>query len=42
MIAATRWIARINRLFRATKLAEIDAGTTEVRTLIISGELLEE
>ena len=29
-----------NRLFRATKLLEIGAGTTEVRKLIISGELL--
>jgi isovaleryl-CoA dehydrogenase len=30
----------INRLFRATKLLEIGAGTTEIRKLIISGELL--
>ena len=30
----------INRLFRATKLLEIGAGTTEVRKMIISGELL--
>jgi isovaleryl-CoA dehydrogenase len=34
------WEAEINRLFRATKLLEIGAGTTEVRKLIISGELL--
>ena len=32
--------SEINRLFRATKLLEIGAGTTEVRKLIISGELL--
>lgn len=30
----------INRLYRATKLLEIGAGTTEIRKLIISGELL--
>jgi isovaleryl-CoA dehydrogenase len=30
----------INRLFRATKLLEIGAGTTEIRKLIIAGELL--
>jgi isovaleryl-CoA dehydrogenase len=30
----------INRLYRATKLLEIGAGTTEVRKLIIAGELL--
>lgn len=35
------WESEINRLFRATKLLEIGAGTTEVRKLIISGELLE-
>jgi isovaleryl-CoA dehydrogenase len=34
------WEAEVNRLFRATKLLEIGAGTTEVRKLIISGELL--
>lgn len=34
------WENEINRLFRATKLLEIGAGTTEVRKLIISGELL--
>lgn len=34
------WESEINRLFRATKLLEIGAGTTEVRKLIISSELL--
>jgi isovaleryl-CoA dehydrogenase len=34
------WESEINRLFRATKLLEIGAGTTEVRKLIIAGELL--
>ena len=34
------WETEINRLFRATKLLEIGAGTTEVRKLIISEELL--
>jgi isovaleryl-CoA dehydrogenase len=34
--------AEINRLYRANKLAEIGAGTTEVRKLIISDELLDE
>jgi isovaleryl-CoA dehydrogenase len=34
------WESEINRLFRATKLLEIGAGTTQVRQLIISGELL--
>jgi isovaleryl-CoA dehydrogenase len=34
------WETEINRLFRATKLLEIGAGTTEVRKLIISAELL--
>jgi len=34
------WESEINRLFRATKLLEIGAGTTEVRKLIISGEIL--
>ena len=34
------WETEINRLYRAIKLLEIGAGTTEVRKLIISGELL--
>lgn len=34
------WESEINRLFRSTKLMEIGAGTTEVRKLIIAGELL--
>ena len=34
------WESEINRLFRATKLLEIGAGTTEIRKIIISGELL--
>lgn len=34
------WESEINRLFRHTKLLEIGAGTTEVRKLIIAGELL--
>lgn len=34
------WGTEINRLFRATKLLEIGAGTTQVRNLIIAGELL--
>lgn len=34
------WESEINRLFRSTKLLEIGAGTTEIRKLIISGELL--
>ena len=34
------WESEINRLFRATKLLEIGAGTTEVRKMIISSELL--
>ncbi len=34
------WESEANRLFRATKLLEIGAGTTEVRKMIISGELL--
>jgi isovaleryl-CoA dehydrogenase len=34
------WETEINRLFRSTKLLEIGAGTTEVRKLIIAGELL--
>src|SRR5262245_11503891 len=36
------WETEINRLYRAIKLAEIGAGTTEVRKLIISDELLDE
>jgi isovaleryl-CoA dehydrogenase len=36
------WESEINRLYRATKLLEIGAGTTEVRKLIISKELLTE
>lgn len=34
------WESEINRLFRSTKLMEIGAGTTEVRKMIIAGELL--
>ena len=34
------WESEINRLFRSTKLMEIGAGTTEIRKLIIAGELL--
>ncbi|MBI2799776.1 MAG: acyl-CoA dehydrogenase family protein [Gammaproteobacteria bacterium] len=34
------WEAEINRLYRSIKLLEIGAGTTEVRKLIISRELL--
>jgi isovaleryl-CoA dehydrogenase len=34
------WETEINRLFRSTKLLEIGAGTTEVRKMIIAGELL--
>ena len=33
------WESEINRLFRSTKLLEIGAGTTEVRKMIISGEV---
>ncbi|HXG29678.1 MAG TPA: acyl-CoA dehydrogenase family protein [Nevskiales bacterium] len=36
------WESEINRLYRAIKLLEIGAGTTEVRKIIISGELLRE
>ncbi|GGF52486.1 isovaleryl-CoA dehydrogenase [Azorhizobium oxalatiphilum] len=36
------WESEINRLFRSTKLLEIGAGTTEVRKLIIAGELLKD
>ncbi|MGF7160220.1 isovaleryl-CoA dehydrogenase [Rhodoligotrophos appendicifer] len=34
------WESEINRLYRSSKLLEIGAGTTEVRKLIIAGELL--
>ena len=34
------WESEINRLFRSTKLMEIGAGTTEVRKMIIAGDLL--
>ena len=34
------WESEINRLFRATKLLEIGAGTSEVRRMIIAEELL--
>lgn len=34
------WEAEINRLYRSIKLLEIGAGTTEVRKMIISKELL--
>ena len=34
------WESEVNRLFRTTKLLEIGAGTTEVRKIIISDELL--
>ncbi|MCB1667350.1 MAG: acyl-CoA dehydrogenase family protein [Porticoccaceae bacterium] len=34
------WETEINRLFRSIKLLEIGAGTTEVRKMIIAGELL--
>tara|TARA_Y100000588_G_scaffold274334_1_gene290319 strand:- start:2211 stop:3428 length:1218 start_codon:yes stop_codon:yes gene_type:complete len=34
------WESEINRLYRANKLLEIGAGTTEVRKMIISGEVL--
>ena len=34
------WESEVNRLYRATKLLEIGAGTTEVRKIIISDELL--
>ncbi|SEO42483.1 isovaleryl-CoA dehydrogenase [Salinihabitans flavidus] len=36
------WESEINRLFRSTKLLEIGAGTTEVRKMIIAGELLKD
>ena len=34
------WEHEVNRLYRSIKLLEIGAGTSEVRKLIISGELL--
>ena len=34
------WDSEINRLYRSTKLLEIGASTTEVRKMIIAGELL--
>jgi isovaleryl-CoA dehydrogenase len=34
------WESEVNRLYRAVKLLEIGAGTTEVRKIIISGEML--
>jgi isovaleryl-CoA dehydrogenase len=34
------WETEMNRLFRTIKLLEIGAGTTEVRKMIIAGELL--
>jgi isovaleryl-CoA dehydrogenase len=33
-------VSEINRLYRASKLLEIGAGTTEVRKVIIAEELL--
>jgi isovaleryl-CoA dehydrogenase len=36
------WESEVNRLYRANKLLEIGAGTTEVRKLIISEELLKD
>ena len=34
------WGSEINRLYRSIKLLEIGAGTTEVRKIIISEEML--
>ena len=34
------WESEINRLYRGNKLLEIGAGTTEVRKMIISQELI--
>ena len=34
------WESEVNRLYRSIKLLEIGAGTTEVRKIIISGEML--
>jgi isovaleryl-CoA dehydrogenase len=36
------WESEINRLYRSNKLMEIGAGTTEVRKIIIAGELLKD
>ena len=36
------WESEINRLYRSVKLMEIGAGTTEIRKLIIAGELLKD
>jgi isovaleryl-CoA dehydrogenase len=36
------WESEVNRLYRAIKLLEIGAGTTEVRKIIISDELLKQ
>jgi isovaleryl-CoA dehydrogenase len=36
------WESEVNRLYRAIKLLEIGAGTTEVRKIIIAEELLKE
>jgi isovaleryl-CoA dehydrogenase len=36
------WESEINRLYRSNKLLEIGAGTTEVRKMIIAGELLKD
>lgn len=36
------WESEINRLYRSIKLLEIGAGTTEVRKMIIAGELLKD
>jgi isovaleryl-CoA dehydrogenase len=34
------WESEVNRLYRSIKLLEIGAGTTEVRKIIISGEMM--
>jgi isovaleryl-CoA dehydrogenase len=34
------WESEVNRLYRSIKLLEIGAGTTEVRKIVISGEML--
>jgi FlaA1/EpsC-like NDP-sugar epimerase len=39
-VPAIFWESEINRLYRSIKLLEIGAGTTEIRKIIISGELL--
>jgi len=39
-LAGHIWESEVNRLNRANKLLEIGAGTTEIRKLIISAELL--